>query len=43
MFMAVADENTIEAVADGLIPLFEKNSGVMFISDTDVARLDKFK
>lgn len=43
MFMAVADQSTIEAVADGLIPLFEKNSGVMFISTTEVARLDKFK
>jgi len=28
---------------DGLTPLFEKSSGVMFVSDTQVVRLDKFQ
>ena len=43
MFMVVADQSTIETVADGLFPLFEKGSGVMFISTAELARLDKSK
>jgi nitrogen regulatory protein PII len=42
MFFAVAGEETIQAIVDGLTPLFEKSSGVMFVSDTSVVRLDKF-
>lgn len=42
MFVAVAGPEVIEKVAAGLVPLFEKNSGVMFISDAQVARLEKF-
>jgi nitrogen regulatory protein PII len=42
MFFAVAGEETIQSIVDGLTPLFEKSSGVMFVSDTSVVRLDKF-
>jgi nitrogen regulatory protein PII len=42
MFFAVAGEETIQTLVDGLTPLFEKSSGVMFVSDTSVVRLDKF-
>ncbi len=42
MFFAVAGEKTIQTIVDGLTPLFEKSSGVMFVSDTNVVRLDKF-
>ena len=42
MFVAVAPEGSIRKVARGIKPLLEKNSGVMFVSDTSVVRLDKF-
>lgn len=42
MFFAVAGEGTIQEIVDGLTPLFEKSSGVMFVSDTQVVRLNKF-
>lgn len=42
MFMAVAPEETIRKVAAGLRPLFEKSAGVMFITDTQVVRLENF-
>ena len=42
MFFAVAGEKIIQTIVDGLTPLFEKSSGVMFVSDTSVVRLDKF-
>lgn len=42
MFFAVGGEETIQTIVDGLTPLFEKSSGVMFVSDTNVVRLDKF-
>jgi nitrogen regulatory protein PII len=42
MFFAVTNEETIQTLVDGLTPLFEKSSGVMFVSDTSVVRLDKF-
>lgn len=42
MFMAVGTEAVIRKVASGLKPLFEKGSGVMFISDTEVVRLEHF-
>jgi nitrogen regulatory protein PII len=42
MFFAVGEETVIQAIMDGLTPLFEKNSGVMFVSDTKVVRLTKF-
>jgi len=42
MLVAVAKPDVIEKIAAGLVPLFEKNSGVMFVSDAKVARLEKF-
>lgn len=42
MFIAVASEATIRKVAAGLRPLFEKSSGVMFVSDAFVVRLGHF-
>jgi nitrogen regulatory protein PII len=42
MFMAVASDDTIRKVASGLKPLFEKASGVMFVSEAHVVRLEHF-
>jgi nitrogen regulatory protein PII len=42
MFFAVAQEEVIQSIVDGLTPIFERSSGVMFVSDTNVVRLDKF-
>ena len=42
MFFAVSDEGKIQAIIDGLTPLLESSSGVMFVSDTQVVRLKKF-
>ena len=42
MFIAVGAEGVIRRVAAGLKPIFEKQSGVMFISDTHVVRLEHF-
>lgn len=42
MFFAVGGDEAIQSIIEGLAPLFEKNSGVMFVSDTKVVRLDKF-
>ena len=42
MFFAVSDASKIQSVIDGLTPLFENSSGVMFVSDTQVVRLKKF-
>jgi len=42
MFLAVATDDAIRKIASGLKPLLEKNSGVMFVSDTKVVRLEHF-
>ena len=42
MFLAVGPEEIITKIALGMKTLFEKNSGVMFVSDVSVARLDYF-
>lgn len=42
MFVAVAPESAISTIALGLKTLFQKNSGVMFVSDVSVARIDYF-
>jgi nitrogen regulatory protein PII len=42
MFMAVGSEAVIRKVAAGLKPIFAKGSGVMFVSDTHVVRLEHF-
>ncbi|WP_372002292.1 P-II family nitrogen regulator [Tistrella mobilis] len=42
MLLAVAPETAIRRIAAGLAPLFRKQSGVMFISDVQVVRLEHF-
>jgi len=42
MFLAVAGEDSIRRIAAGLKPLFQKSTGVMFVSDTTVVRLEHF-
>lgn len=42
MAMAVASQETIRKVASGMKPLLEKHSGVMFVTDTQVLRLEHF-
>lgn len=42
MFLAVAPEEVIATLALGMKTLFQQNSGVMFVSDVDVARIDYF-
>lgn len=42
MFVAVASPDTIRRAASGLKPLFERESGVMFVSDVQVVRLERF-
>lgn len=42
MFIAVASDETIRRVASGLKPLFEKSTGVMFVTEAHVVRLEHF-
>jgi nitrogen regulatory protein PII len=42
MLIAVAPPAAIRTVIAGLRELFERHSGVMFVSDTHVVRLDHF-
>ena len=42
MFIAVASEEAIASIAIGMKSLLEKSSGVMFVSDVSVARVDYF-
>lgn len=42
MFIAIAPEEAIATIALGMKTLFQKNSGVMFVSDVSVARVDYF-
>jgi len=42
MAMAVAPEKAIRKIMIGLQVLFEQRTGVMFLSDTEVVRLDHF-
>lgn len=42
MFIAVAPQEAIEAIAMKMKSLLIENSGVMFVSDVSVARLDYF-
>lgn len=42
LFLAVASPQTIHRAASGLKPLFERQSGVMFVSDVQVVRLGRF-
>ena len=42
MIMAVLPEEKVEPVLAGLRPLFERHSGVMFVSDVAVSRREYF-
>lgn len=42
LFIAVAPEKAISTLALGMKTLFQNQSGVMFVSDVSVARLDYF-
>lgn len=42
LFIAVAPEEVIAILALGMKTLFQNESGVMFVSDVSVARLDYF-
>ncbi|MEE4377949.1 MAG: P-II family nitrogen regulator [Candidatus Competibacteraceae bacterium] len=42
LFMAVGPQSIIQSIAEGLRPIFEKNSGVMFFSTVEVVRMDYF-
>lgn len=42
LFIAVASEEVIATIALGMKTLFQNESGVMFVSDVSVARLDYF-
>jgi nitrogen regulatory protein PII len=43
MFMAVGPNSVIRQITNGLKPVFEKSSGVMFFSDVEVVRMDYFQ
>lgn len=42
LIMTIADQEAVEKIADALLPLFEKQLGIMVISDVQVGRLKKF-
>ena len=42
MIMAVVPETKVEPVLAGLRPLFDRHSGVMFVSDVSVSRQEYF-
>ena len=43
MVISVMPEEKAKAILEGLTPFFNKHSGVVFVSDTMVSRLEKFK
>ena len=42
MIMAVVPEEKLEPLLAGLRPLFDRHSGVMFVSDVSVSRQERF-
>ena len=42
MYVAIASEQSVNLVAQGLLPILEEESGVLFVSDTSVIRNRKF-
>ena len=42
MLMAVAPQEKVEPILAGLIPLFDRYTGVMFVSDVSVSRREYF-
>lgn len=42
MIMTVVSEEKVQPILAGLTPLFDRHSGVMFVSDVSVSRLEYF-
>lgn len=42
LIMAVVPEEKVEPILAGLRPLFDRHSGVMFVSDVAVSRRERF-
>jgi nitrogen regulatory protein PII len=42
IIMTVVPEEKVEPILAGLRPLFDRHSGVMFVSDVSVSRRDRF-
>lgn len=42
MIVSVMNEEKLEAILEALRPFFNENSGVVFVSDVKVSRLEKF-
>jgi nitrogen regulatory protein PII len=43
MVISVMPEEKVEAVVEGITPFLNKHSGVVFVSNVRVSRLEKFK
>jgi len=43
MIISVMPEEQVEAILEGLTPFLNKHSGVVFVSDVKISRLEKFK
>ncbi len=43
MVISVMPDEKVSAILDGITPFLNKHSGVVFISDVKVSRLEKFK
>ncbi len=43
MVISVMPEEKVPAILEGITPFLNKHSGVVFISDVKVSRLEKFK
>ncbi|HID65397.1 MAG TPA: P-II family nitrogen regulator [Aquificaceae bacterium] len=43
MIISVMPEEQVEAILEGLTSFLNKHSGVVFVSDVKVSRLEKFK
>ncbi len=43
MVISVMPQEKVEAVVEGITPFLNKHSGVVFVSDVKVSRLEKFK
>lgn len=43
MVISVMPEEKVEAVVEGITPFLNKHSGVVFVSEVKVSRLEKFK
>lgn len=42
MIMTVVPEEKVAPILSGLTPIFDRNAGVMFVSDVSVSRLEYF-